>query len=451
SATLSRSADITTTGFQGLKIGERPLGLDTIRGGQLGGLLELRDQVIHGARGYLTRLESVADEVRYQFNRVHSQSVNKNMVSSVTGIMDLGSVDQGTALSKLVSYNTSAAGVLKAIETVSLTGTTSAKVDTLVAAALAKTDVPVNHRATVASAIAAGIANGDGIDTIVSAAMTADSGSTLSEDAARVIVVAAETVNGGGTAAQAYAAVQNGLKTPDDIKRVTAGNIIFATGINGDNLSPKTAVAITRNMSLTEIVTAFNANGNASGVTASITDNKLKLTAATTGEKIAVITDQTGLLAALGVGALFGGHGVGDLAVNAALITDPDLVGVGRLNANSLTTPTAVSFDDANSQGALALGAMRTTKFPLFGNSATLTGHYATLVGELGAEISQNKETLTAQQASQSFIADVRESISGVSLEEELTDLIRFQRAFQASSKMVGVADELMQTIIQMV
>ncbi|MBF0295373.1 MAG: flagellar hook-associated protein FlgK [Magnetococcales bacterium] len=446
SATLSRSADITSTGFQGIKIGERPLGLETIRGGQLGGLLELRDQVINGAQGYLTRLETLTDELRYQANRVHTQSVNKDMSSTLRGIMDLSSVDTATKLEDLVSYDVSASALLKGIETTA----TGSSVATLVDNAVAKTLVEANNRSAVASAITSANLTTDATDTVAAAAVAADTGGDLTLEEARVIVVAAKTLNAGGTVAQAYAAVANGLKTPDDIKRITSGNIILAYGTNGNNLTPGTAVSITRSMTLTQVLAAFNAAGT--GVTASINaENRLQLTAATSGQKIAVINDQTGLLAALGVNGLFGGRGAQDMAVNANIMADADLVGVGRLNVDSLTSPQAVSFDDVNSQGALKLGGLRTDRFTLFGNSATLTGHYATLSGEVGGTINQNRETLTAHKAAQSFIADMRESISGVSLEEELTDLIRFQRAFQASSKMVGVADELMQTIIKMV
>lgn len=350
SATLTRSATVTATGFQGIKIGNREFDASKVQGGQLGGLLEMRDQIIYGSKGYLSRLETLTDELRFQVNKISSQTVNKNMSESYTGIQSLGlDLDTGT-LATLVTDTTSA----------------------------------------------------------------------------------------------------NYVKTPVDVNRVKAGKIFFATGTNGDTLQPTQAVEITTDMTLNKVLDAINTPEK--GIKAEITaDNKLKISSSTTGMKLAVISDETGLLAALGVGAMFGGKGAEDMFVNPTLMADPDLVGLGRLNVDSLTAPTTVSFDDANSQGALALGSLRTTKFDLFDNTATLTGHYATLVGELGSTINQNRETLKAQESAQSFIADFRESISGVSLEEELTDLIRFQRAFQASSKMVGVADELMQTIIQMV
>ncbi len=349
SATFSRSSTVTATGFQGIKIGDREFDQSKVQGGQLGGLLEMRDQVVYGANGYLSRLETLTDEIRFQFNTVHSQSVNKDMVSSYKGVIPLGlDLDAGTLASMV-------------------TDTTLATYQ----------------------------------------------------------------------------------KSPVDVNRVTAGSIFFATGTTGDTLTPTAAANITTDMTLRQVQQSLD---GVDGISAVITsDNRLQISATTPGDKLAVVADNTGLLAALGSGALFTGKGAADMKVNPNLLQDPDLIGMGRLNVDSLTPPTTASFDNASSQGALALGNLRTTKFSLFNNNATFTGHYATLVGELGSLINQNQETLKAQESSFSFVSDVRESISGVSLEEELTDLIRFQRAFQASSKMVGVADELMQTIIRMV
>lgn len=347
SATFTRSPLVTATGFQGIRINDRELPSERIQGGRIKGLLELRDQVIHGPNGVATQLDILAGEIRFQVNQVHGQSVSKRLVASMTSGMALGS-DLDTPLTDLVTDPTST----------------------------------------------------------------------------------------------------NYTQAPVDLRRVQDGTIFFATGPNGDQLQPLNAINITKSMKLNEVIDEIN---KIEKLQAKIVDNKLEISAKTPGDKIAVISDRSGLLAALGMGALFGGTGAGNMRVNQDLLKNSDLLAMGRLNVDSLTAPTKVSFDDTNSRGALELGNLRATRIQLFKDNTTFTGHYANMVGELGAKIKQNKESLTAQDAAQSFISDVRESISGVSLEEELTDLMRFQRAFQASSKMVGVADELMQTIIQMV
>ncbi|GAB0055962.1 Flagellar hook-associated protein 1 [Candidatus Magnetaquicoccaceae bacterium FCR-1] len=351
SAKFGRLTNVKTdTGFSAIGIGGREIGQDKIKGGKLGGLLELRDEVVHGDTGVLSKLESLADELRWQFNRANTVSVGNSMVSDMTGLMYLGS-DLDTALSGVVTDNKAA------------------------------------------------------------------------------------TYQG----------------APVDLSRVTSGRLVFATGTESA-LTPSAAVDITTTMTLRQVQQAIDA---LDGVQAEITsDNKLKISAENAGSKLGVVMDESGILAALGVGALISGKGAQDMAVSAELLSNPDLVGQGRLivkASDAQGLPTAVVHDDANSQGALLMGNLRSTKFMLFGNSASLTGHYATMVGELGSLINQDTESLTAQQAAQTFLSNSRESLSGVSLEEELTDLIRFQRAFQASSKMVSVADDLMQTLIQMV
>jgi flagellar hook-associated protein 1 len=43
------------------------------------------------------------------------------------------------------------------------------------------------------------------------------------------------------------------------------------------------------------------------------------------------------------------------------------------------------------------------------------------------------------------------QSVSGVNIDEETTNLMQYQRAYQASSKIISVTDEMMQTLIQMI
>jgi len=41
-----------------------------------------------------------------------------------------------------------------------------------------------------------------------------------------------------------------------------------------------------------------------------------------------------------------------------------------------------------------------------------------------------------------------KESVSGVSLDEEMSDLLRFQHAYQAAAKLISICDEMMQTLL---
>ena len=69
-------------------------------------------------------------------------------------------------------------------------------------------------------------------------------------------------------------------------------------------------------------------------------------------------------------------------------------------------------------------------------------------VGSAAREAELAFDTVTLQFDQ---LESLREGVSGVSLDEELTKLLSFQRSFEASARMVTTADELFQTILAMV
>ncbi len=47
-------------------------------------------------------------------------------------------------------------------------------------------------------------------------------------------------------------------------------------------------------------------------------------------------------------------------------------------------------------------------------------------------------------------LKNVREGISGVSLDEETTDMVKFQKAYDASARLIKVADEMFDTVLNL-
>ena len=85
-----------------------------------------------------------------------------------------------------------------------------------------------------------------------------------------------------------------------------------------------------------------------------------------------------------------------------------------------------------------------------FSLAATFQGFFANFTGEVGSRVQLAQQNLSVQQALSGNLDTMREGISGVSLDEEFANLISFQRAYQASAKLVATADELLQTVIGM-
>jgi flagellar hook-associated protein 1 FlgK len=55
---------------------------------------------------------------------------------------------------------------------------------------------------------------------------------------------------------------------------------------------------------------------------------------------------------------------------------------------------------------------------------------------------------VTNQEALVNQLSTRKESVSGVSIDEEMTNLMQYQRSYQAAAKMVNVVDDLMNVIV---
>ncbi len=81
---------------------------------------------------------------------------------------------------------------------------------------------------------------------------------------------------------------------------------------------------------------------------------------------------------------------------------------------------------------------------------STFDEHYNSTVASLATVTQKNKEVLEHQKHIVGQLDKFRESISGVSLDEETTNLVQFQHAFDASAKVIKVADEVLETILSL-
>ena len=84
-------------------------------------------------------------------------------------------------------------------------------------------------------------------------------------------------------------------------------------------------------------------------------------------------------------------------------------------------------------------------------NSSSFNEFYSSVVGKVGslAQMAKNNGEHSALVAEQLQLK--QESVSGVSIDEEMTNLIRFQQAYSASARIISKVDELLDNIIRMV
>ncbi|EYE88818.1 hypothetical protein Q428_05865 [Fervidicella metallireducens AeB] len=81
-------------------------------------------------------------------------------------------------------------------------------------------------------------------------------------------------------------------------------------------------------------------------------------------------------------------------------------------------------------------------------SGTTVDNYFKATIAQLGVSNQEAKKMITNQEALLDQLVVRRESISGVSLDEEMTNMIQFQRAYQANAKMINVIDELLDVVV---
>jgi len=101
----------------------------------------------------------------------------------------------------------------------------------------------------------------------------------------------------------------------------------------------------------------------------------------------------------------------------------------------------------SDSRNAVKLAALQTQN-TMEGGKATYQGSYASLVSGVGSVTRQVKVNGESQQALLKQNELARSAVSGVNLDEEAANLIRYQQAYQASARSLDIASKLFDTLL---
>ncbi|MHB8073689.1 flagellar hook-associated protein FlgK [Desulfosporosinus fructosivorans] len=116
----------------------------------------------------------------------------------------------------------------------------------------------------------------------------------------------------------------------------------------------------------------------------------------------------------------------------------------------ALIAAKSTSGDDNNASGdnAILLGnCLKTDKSVILGD-ISLDSFYSAMIGTLGVQAQDATRLNTNQQTVIDQLTNLRASVSGVSLDEEMTDMIRFQKGYNASARVLTAMDEMLDKLI---
>lgn len=136
-----------------------------------------------------------------------------------------------------------------------------------------------------------------------------------------------------------------------------------------------------------------------------------------------------------------------NICVNSAIVANTNLISAARLDS----TTTADKYQKAvgNNSNMTLILASRNNADPALGNK-TPEGYLANMVGDVGTKVENINNNLKNQSSVLDSVNTKLTSETGVNLDEELTDLIKFQRAYQASARVFTVCNDLLQELVNL-
>lgn len=197
---------------------------------------------------------------------------------------------------------------------------------------------------------------------------------------------------------------------------------------------------------LEDVRDAFN-NTFPGMVNATIVNNQLRLEAED-GYNFAFGTDSSGLLAGLGINTFFKGESPQDMAINEKVASDIDYLATGHVNG-------AGELNTGDNTTALSMYALREEEVSIFTvtegtTETTLLDYYNGLVGNVGTDTSRAEFNSNFYTTLANDLNERQQQVSGVNLDEEMSDLIRYQASYTAAAKLITTADQMLQTVLSL-
>jgi flagellar hook-associated protein 1 FlgK len=127
-------------------------------------------------------------------------------------------------------------------------------------------------------------------------------------------------------------------------------------------------------------------------------------------------------------GTFFTGTGAGDIGVSSAIVSNPSLIAASDGSG---------TLDGSN---ALAMSQLQ--------SESNILPAFQSMVSNLGQTVASAQTNQTTQDQVTQQVQTQRESVSGVSIDEEMTNLINFQTAYSASARFINTIAGLYDTLI---
>ncbi|MGS5022013.1 flagellar hook-associated protein FlgK [Paenibacillus sp. JJ1683] len=137
----------------------------------------------------------------------------------------------------------------------------------------------------------------------------------------------------------------------------------------------------------------------------------------------------------------------GNITLNTAIVDNPNAIAASLRVTGSAPTEELVK---GNNTLASLMSNLKLSNFTSVstGNTATIDSFFSSMVGQLGIEAQEATRQTQNSTALVSQVETMRQSVSGVSLDEEMSNMIKFQHAYSAAARFMTTFDQLLDKLI---
>jgi flagellar hook-associated protein 1 FlgK len=136
----------------------------------------------------------------------------------------------------------------------------------------------------------------------------------------------------------------------------------------------------------------------------------------------------------------FSGSSASDMQVNSEIVDDNTKIAAAK-EADAIPGDNRLALEIAGLQNDLTMNSA----------TSTFSDFYSSLVSDVGSNTANAQVNYDHETSMVTYLENYRESVSGVSLDEEMINLIKFQHAYESAAKVISTVDEMLQTVIGMV
>lgn len=137
------------------------------------------------------------------------------------------------------------------------------------------------------------------------------------------------------------------------------------------------------------------------------------------------------------------------MAVSDGVMSDVDRIAA----AQGKIIGGAGDFNKSNGIGdgsnALRIAHLR-HKNAMVDSNATFNDFYISLVSRIGSQGEESQDRIKNQETLLKNLTNLRESVSGINLDEEMANMVAFQHGYNASARMIAIFDKMLETIIRL-